>query len=236
MAELSVADLEEQLKTMRVRNDLHGEFLTLRSLGFALQKNRQFTKASACLIKTLKLAKDNPNARDLALVHAGLGCVYWEMAQLKKAVTHFHSALEVQKEFQDAPGRAGLLFLMGMSCWRKCQWDEGLAYFSQVQALRPIDLPAGMNASEEDGDYSFLWEAVERGVATLQNRVHLGREQKDTLKILQPLFAMIPLYLFTARKNEIEPLLQEAALLARQLQKKDIEEAIPRLQTLIARE
>jgi hypothetical protein len=64
----------------------------------------------------------------------------------------------------------------------------------------------------------------------------LGREQGDALKILQPLFAMIPLYLFTARKNELDLLFQEAASLATQLQKRDILDAIPGIKALIARE
>jgi tetratricopeptide (TPR) repeat protein len=234
MGELSIAELEDELKTMKAQKDIDGEFQTLRRLGSALQKNRQFTKAASCFSRALNLVKDNPNAGDQALVHASLGCVYWEMAQLKKAMTHFQSALEIQQQFQDAPGQAGLLTLIGISCWRKCQWEEGLAYFSKVRELRQIRPPATAN-TPEDGEYSFIAEAIERAVATLQNRVRLGREQGDALKILQPLFAMIPLYLFTARKNEIEPLLQEVTPLAEQLQKIDIQNAVPRLQALIAR-
>lgn len=233
MAELSIADLEDELKTMKEQKDIDGEFQTLKCLGSAFQKNRQFTKAASCLNKALNLVKDNGNAEDQALVHASLGCVYWEMAQLKKAMTHLQSSLEIQKQFQSAPVQAGLLTLIGISCWRKCQWDEGLAYFSEVGELRQIRPPATANTPEDD-EYSFLQEAVERAVATLQNRIRLGREQGGALKILQPLFALIPLYLFTARKNEIEPLLQEVISLAEQLQKKDVQNAVPKLQALIA--
>ena len=233
MAELSITDLEDELKTMRERQDINGELQTLRCLGLALQKNRQFTKAASCLSRALKLVKDNPDAGNQALVHASLGCVYWEMAQLKKAMTHLKSALEIQKQIQDASGQEGLLTLMGISCWRKCLWEEGLAYFSQVRELRPMDPPTTADKPEE-GEYSFIREAIERAVVTLQNRIRLGREQGDALKILQPLFAMIPLYLFTARKNEIDPLFREATALAEQLQKKDIQNAVPGLQVLIA--
>ena len=72
-------------------------------------------------------------------------------------------------------------------------------------------------------------------MVTLQNRIRLGQEQGDPLKTLQPLFAMVPLYLFTARINEIDSLLQEATSLAKQIQKKDIQGAIPKLQEVIAR-
>jgi tetratricopeptide (TPR) repeat protein len=232
MAELSIAELEDELKTMREQQDIAGELLTLRHLGLAFQQNRQFTKAVSCLSKVLKGIQGDPNTDDRAIAHASLGCVYWEMAQLKKAMTHFQSALEIQKQLQDVPCQAGLLTLMGITSWRNCRWEEGLAYFSEVQELSQIDSPANQPGK---GDYSFLASALERAVVTLENRVRLGRESGDALKILQPLFAMIPLYLFTARKNETDLFLQEAASLATQLQKRDIQDAIPRLKALIAR-
>ena len=234
MAELSIADLEDELKAVREREDSIGELGALRSLGSALQKNRQFTKAASCLSRALKLVKENGSAEERAIVFARLGCVYWEMAQLKRAMAHFQSALELQQQFQNAPGQADILTLMGISCWRKCQWEEGLSYFDKVRELRQNCPPPNAKPGE-DGDYSFLAEAIERGVATLQNRIRLGREQGSPLKILQPLFSMVPLYLFTARKKEIESLLREAATLAEQLQKNDIQDAIPKLRALIAK-
>ena len=123
---------------------------------------------------------------------------------------------------------------MGISRWRKCQWEEGLRYFSEVRKLPQTGSPPTAH-KEEGKKYIFFREAIERAVGTLQNRIRLGQEQGDPLKILQPLFAMIPLYLFTARKNEIDPLLREATALAKQLQKKDIQGAIPKLQAVIAR-
>jgi tetratricopeptide (TPR) repeat protein len=230
MVELSISDLEAELKTAREQKDRMGELRTLKSLGSIFQKNRRFTKAASCFSKALNLVMESSGDQELA--HSRLGCVYWEMAQLKKAMAHFQSALEIQQQFQPAPGQAGILALMGISCWRQCQWEPGLAYFREVLEL-PQNLPSTTANTAED-DYYFLSEAMERGVVTLQNRVRLGREG-DPLKILQPLFAMIPLYLFTAKKNEIEPLLQEATSLAEQLLKKDIQDAIPKLRALVAK-
>lgn len=231
MEELNISDLEAELKTAREQKDRMGELRTLKSLGSVFQKNRRFTKAASCFSKALNLVMESGG--DQALAHSRLGCVYWEMAQLKKAMAHFQSALEIQQQFQPAPGQAGILTLMGISCWRQCQWEAGLAYFREVLELRQNPSPTTANTSEDD--YFFLSEAMERGVVTLQNRVQLGREQGDPLKILQPLFAMIPLYLFTAKKNEIEPLLQEVTSLAEQLLKKDIQDAIPKLRALVAK-
>jgi len=231
---LSIADLEDELKTVRERKDIIEELRILRCLGSAFQKNRQFTKSASCLSRALNLVQEKGSAEDRAFVHVHLGCVYWEMAQLKKSMTHFQSALEIQELFHNLPVRANIMALMGISCWRKCQWEEGLSYFYKVHDLCQTHTSI-IAKTPEDGEYFFLAEALERGVSTLQNRIRLGREQRNPLKILQPLFAMVPLYLFTQRKNGIEPLLREAALLADQLWKKDIQSAIPKLQALIVK-
>ncbi len=233
MAELSIDDLEDALKLTREQKDSSGELKILRELGSALQKNRQFTKAASCLLRALSRVEEQGSAEDRVLAHARLGSVYWEMAQLKKAMTHLESALKIQNQLTDASDQAGLLILMGISHWRKCKWEEGLNYFRQAQNHRLKRTPETASRKAK-GEYSFIEEALERAVGTLENRIRLGREQGDPLKILQPLFAMIPLYLFTEKTNEIDPLLQEAISLAKRLQKKDIQEVIPRLQELIA--
>ena len=232
MAELGIDDLENELKTVREQNDTIGELRILRCLGSLFHEKRAFTKAASYLSKALKLVKENGSAEDKAVVHASLGCVYWEMAQLKKAMMQFQSSLEIQQQLQNVPAQADILTIMGISNWRECQWEEGFSYFHKVWEL--CQLQASTTAKTPDArEYSFLAEAIERGVVTLQNRIQLGREQDSPLKILQPLFSMIPLYLFTARKNQVGPLLQEATSLAEQLQKNDIQDAIPKLHAMI---
>ncbi|VAX27000.1 hypothetical protein MNBD_NITROSPINAE05-824 [hydrothermal vent metagenome] len=234
MTELSVAELQDKLKLLRVQKDIGGEIATLRSLGSAFQKNRQFTKAVSCLGSALKLSRNNADLPARALAHAHLGCAYWEMAQLEKALTQFKQALEILKQFPDQAGQTGLLTLMGISCWRKCKWEDGLAFFEEVRDLRQADAQAGVPERAKNST-AFFSGALERAVVTLENRVRLGRGQGNALKTLQPLFALIPLYLFTARKSETDVLLSEAASLADQLHKNDIQSAILKLKVLIAR-
>lgn len=234
MIELSIADLEEELMIRRKQEDFQGELRVLRSLGSAFQKNRQFTKAASCFSKALSRVQEKGSDKDKAVVHASLGSVYWEMAQLKKAMAQFQSAMDIQKHLEVAPVQARILILMGISYWRQCQWEEGLHYFSEARDLRSLH-PLETETPTKNDEYSFLQEVIERGVVTLQNRIRLGREQGDALKTLQPLFAMIPLYLFTAKTNEIDLLIQEVISLAEQLQKKDILNTIPKLQALISR-
>ncbi len=73
---------------------------------------------------------------------------------------------------------------------------------------------------------------MERGVSILENRIRLAREQNDPLKLLQPLFSLAPLYLFTGRETGMDALLKEAASLAESLGKHDILETIPKLRAL----
>ncbi|GJL78996.1 MAG: hypothetical protein NPINA01_19850 [Nitrospinaceae bacterium] len=232
MAHPNLAELENAVKSAREHQDLKAEVSALRQLGSLYQRNRQFTKAASCLLKAITIVEKTGNDQDLAVVEAHLGCVYWEMAQLKKAMTCFQKALKVQKQNQSASGQMGLLTLLGISHWRKCQWEEGLSFFKEALSLRKTqDLKAG-KPSEAEEEFSVLSEALERGVTTLQNRIRLGREQNDPLKILQPIFSMIPLYLFTGRRKGVDSLLKEAGTLAEQLQKKDVLDAIPRLREL----
>ena len=230
MSELSIFELEEGVKSCRENNDLEGEAASLTKLGLVFQENRQLTKAASCLSKARTLVEKTGNESDRALACAYLGCVYWEMAQLKKAMLLLEEALAIQKQTQDVAGQKAVLTLLGMLHWRKCQWQEGLSIFKKVLNLQKIESSGPKNSAEE---YSSLHAALERGVATLQNRVRLGREQNDDMKTLQPIFSMVPLLLFTGRKSDIEPILIEAHSLAERLRKKDILDAAPQMRNLV---
>ncbi len=229
---MNIAALEDELKSARENKDIDGELAALRQLGLVCQRNRKLTQAASCLSKALTLVEKSGNESDRAVAHANLGSVYWEMAQLKKAMTHFREALKIQQRIEDVSGQAVVLILVGISHWRKCEWLEGFSYFQKTLDLqRTHKLKLGEQPHDET--YASLFEALERGVQTLENRVRLGREQNDPLKILQPLFSMVPLYFFTGRQSEIEPLLIEVRALAEALQKKDILDMIPKLDGLI---
>ncbi len=225
---MNIAALEDELKSARENKDIEGEVAALKQLGLICQKNRKLTQAVSFLSKALTLVEGAGNENDRAQALAILGCAYWEMAQLKKAMSHFQEALKIQLRIEDVVGQAAVLTFLGISHWRKCEWSEGFSYFQKTLELQKTHkLKSG--EQPRDGAYTSLFEALERGVQTLENRVRLGREQKAPLKILQPLFSMVPLYIFTGRQNEAEPLLQEARVLAEVLHKKDILDMIPRL-------
>lgn len=229
---MDIAILEGELKSAREHKDREGELSALRRLGSVCQKNRKLTKAASYLSQALALVKTAGEPEDKAQACASLGCVYWEMAQLKKAMIHFQEALKLQRMTEDGVGQAVVLALLGMSHWRKCEWEAGLSCFRQALALQATHelKPWGQ---PDDETYASLFEALERAVQTLDNRVRMGREQENPLKILQPLFSMIPLYLFTGREHAVGTLLEEVTSLATALRKKDILDTIPKLDALI---
>ncbi len=223
---MNPAELEANLKTARERSDREQEARTLLLLGEHYQTVRRLPKAAALIAQALKISGVTENAKEAACVHARLGAVYWEMAQLKKAMTHFQQALENLKRAPHAEGTYRVQTLLAILYWRKCQWREGLAGFRA--ALKSRD-----NVQEETQDYLPLKQALERGVATLENRIRLAREQNDPLRLLQPLFSLAPLHLFTGNKTAMQALLQEAEPLAEQLGKQDILEVLPQLRALM---
>ena len=230
MTDRTIAELEIALKTAREQGNAEAEIGALTGLGSLLQKSRQLAQAASCFLQARKRVEDGGSPKDRAVVLAGLGCVYWEMAQLKKAMTLLDEARNLAKQCDDATGQAVIAAFLGISYWRKCQWREAVACFKEALAMGRSFKPAGAVAGRER--YASLQEAMERGVATLQNRIRLGREQRDPLKILQPLFSMIPLFLFTGRESEMESLLWEAIPLAEQSGKTDMLDVIPELRNL----
>ena len=73
--------------------------------------------------------------------------------------------------------------------------------------------------------FASLYGAFARGIATLQNRVRLGRELQKPLKILQPLFSICALYWVVGNREQFKVCLDEAVALAQSLNKTDILQA-----------
>ncbi|SVD10790.1 uncharacterized protein METZ01_LOCUS363644 [marine metagenome] len=74
---------------------------------------------------------------------------------------------------------------------------------------------------------------MEKGIATLKNRIQIAQNQNDPVRILLPSFSMIPLMFFTGQKEEIPSLLQTIIQLAQQLNKNNILDVIPILKKIM---
>ncbi|MBT7272006.1 MAG: hypothetical protein HN885_03315 [Nitrospina sp.] len=81
--------------------------------------------------------------------------------------------------------------------------------------------------------YEILQVVMERGIEILKNRIHMAQNQNDSVRVLLPSFAMVPLMIFTGRKGEVPNLLKEIVPLAKELKKNKILETITALEKII---
>ena len=216
--------MEDDLATLRQNSDVAGQFRILVQLSHAYQALRKFQKALAYAREALNLVKGQGKSDDRVEALVNMGCVYWEMAQLNKAIGHFHGALSLAEEMDDDAGRKALNAIMGITCWRKGEWSTAFNLFEQA-------LPVWTGDARK---YAGLRAVMERGVATLENRIHMAKEKNDLERTLLPSFSMVPLLYFTGRKEKVPRLLEEVAVLAQQLNKTNILDAIPKLKKLMA--
>ena len=206
---MNLSQLEESYKSSRIKGDWVD--ISEKAIAFAngCQQVRKYDTAITCLSKLTLDMKDN---KLLAEVYTALGTAYWEKAQLKKALEQFEKALVLFKEIDDKAGKAAILSIVGITYWRKCEWDRALEILEDALSLKP-------NREER---FAFLYGAFDRGVVTLKNRVRLGRELEQPMKVLQPLFSSTALHLIIGNLEEFNTCLDECMTLAQQLNQADI--------------
>ena len=186
----------------------------------ACQQERKYDLAISCLKKLLpRVDKDK---RHKAIVLTALGTAYWEKAQLKKALSNFEEALQLFREMDDKAGKAAVLFIVGVTYWRKCEWGRALQILENALNLK----------TDKDNRFVSLYGAFDRGLLTLQNRIRLGRELEQPMKILQPLFSSIALHLIEGNLEVFKACLEESKMLAKQIGNRDILKAIPKISQL----
>ena len=232
MDDLNIKALEESLESLRQHSDIPGRLQILIKLGQTYQSTRRYQKALIYFRQALDLVKDqsNPDHRIVALVN--IGCVYWEMSQLKKAMGFFQDALPIAEELGDDAGRMMLCAIMGVSYWRKGEWSGAINWFEKALQDYPVD-EITTAQSIDPWKYQGLKVVMERGIATLKNRIQIAQNQNDPVRILLPSFSMIPLMFFTGQKEEIPRLLQTIVPLAQQLKKNNILDVIPTLKKIM---
>ena len=186
----------------------------------ACHQERKYDLAISCLKKLLP--RSDKDKRYKAIVLTALGTAYWEKAQLKKALTQFEEALQLFRELGDKAGKAAVLFIVGVTYWRKCEWDRALQILENALNLK----------TDKDNRFVSLYGAFDRGLVTLQNRIRLGRELEQPMKIMQPLFSSIVLHLIEGNWQAFKVCLEESEALAKQMGQKDILKAILRISVL----
>ena len=131
-------------------------------------------------------------------------------------MSNFEEAFKLFKELDDKAGKAAILSMVGVTYWRKCEWDRALEILENALNLK----------ADRDNRFVSLYGAFDRGFVTLQNRILLGRELEQPMKILQPLFSSIALHLIEENWEAFQTCLEESKVLAKQIGHKDILKAI----------
>ena len=191
----------------------------------AYQQERKYDSAVHCLQGALPIIRKKGEDDQEAVILTALGTAFWEKAQLQKALDQFSPALELFKKSGDKDGERAIFAMVGITFWRKCEWQRALEIFADV--WREAD---GLKI---EGRFASVQGALARGTVTLQNRVRMGRELQDPLKILQPLFSVCVLYRMLGDREQFNICFDEAVDLAESLNKTDILNAAKDLSQLI---
>ena len=191
----------------------------------AYQQVRKYDSAVHCLQGALPIIREKGDADQEAVILTALGTAFWEKAQLQKALDQFSPALELFKKSNDKMGERAIFAMVGITFWRKCEWQRALEIFTDVW----LD----SDGLKIDNRFASVQGALERGTVTLQNRVRMGRELQDAMKILQPLFSVCVLYRMLGDREQFNICFDEAVALAESLNKTDILNAAKDLSRLI---
>jgi len=191
----------------------------------AYQKERKYDFAVHCLQGALPIIREKGEADQEAVILTALGTAFWEKAQLQKALDQFSPALELFKKSNDKMGERAIFAMVGITFWRKCEWQRALEIFTDVW----LD----SDGLKIDNRFASVQGALERGTVTLQNRVRMGRELQDAMKILQPLFSVCVLYRMLGNREQFDTCFDEVVVLAESLNKTDILNAAKDLSRLI---
>jgi tetratricopeptide (TPR) repeat protein len=222
---MSLSDLEKKFNLAKERNSPIEIIEAIIPLVNAYQQERKYDSAVHCLQGALLVIREKGGADHEAVILTALGTAFWEKAQLQKALDQFSLALDLFKKSGDKMGERVIFAMVGITFWRKCEWHRALEIFS--------DMWCEAGGVEVDGRFASVQGALERGVVTLQNRIRMGRELQDPLKILQPLFSVCVLYRMLGDLAQFYICFDEAFVLAKSLNKTTIVNAANALSQLV---
>jgi len=221
---MQISELEIKFNSAKIKASSVKVTDTVIPLANAFQEARKYDAAIRSLNEALAIVRECKEVDRQAVILTALGTAFWEKAQLQKALDHFSQALHIFKEYNDRMGERAILTMVGITFWRKCEWQKALNIFSELW-------PEASSLSVDDR-FMTVKGALERGVSTLQNRIRMGRDLQDSLKILQPLFSVCVLYRVLGNRKNFQVCLDEALALARSLNKTDIINAADNLKNL----
>ncbi|MZH03659.1 MAG: tetratricopeptide repeat protein [Nitrospinae bacterium] len=222
---MQISELEDKFNSAKEKISPVEMVEAIIPLVNAYQQVRKYDSAVHCLQNALPIIRDKGEAGQEAVILTALGTAFWEKAQLQKALDQFSPALDLFKKSGDKIGERTIYAMVGITFWRKCEWQRALELFTDVWSETEGLLI--------DNRFASVQGALERGIVTLQNRVRMGRELQDSLKILQPLFSVCVLYRMLGNREQFDNCFNEAVALAESINKTDILNAAKDLRQLI---
>ena len=210
------------------------DFKTLSQLGLDCQAKRQFQKALAYSKQAYELVKTEASPDDLIVAFVNMGAIYWEMSQLRKATNLFNDSLLIAEQIGDDVGRRMLYSIIGISSWRMGEFIKAIKLFEEaLKAMPEAKVEYEKTQLVPPWKYEILHVVMLRGIETLKKRIQIARNQHDSVRILLPSFSMVPLMLFTGRKEAIPSIFEEIVPLAKELKNNKILNTITELEKII---
>jgi tetratricopeptide (TPR) repeat protein len=222
---MSLFELEKKFNCAKEKSSPNEMIEAVIPLVNAYQQVRKYDAAVHSLQGTLLTIREKGEVDQEAVILTALGVAFWEKAQLQKALDQFRLALDLFIKSGDRMGERAIFTMVGITFWRKCEWQRALEIFTDLW-LETVEI-------EIEGRFASVEGALERGIVTLQNRIRMGRELQDRLKILQPLFSVCVLYRVIGEFEQFDICFDEAVVLAESLNKTDIINAAKSLSQLV---
>ncbi len=131
----------------------------LESLGWAYIRMGDYEKASELLVKSLKIAENFRDKKEIAHAHHSIGTMSLTKGDFDEALKHLEKALEIREDIDDAIGQPASLNNIGIVHYNKGEMDKALEYYGQ-----------SLEINEKIGD---KW-----GIATAFNNIGLVHSEK----------------------------------------------------------
>ena len=220
----TLPELQNTLDESQSRNDYELEVATRMKMGYFHKQQRKWPQAVRAYREALQIVTDRKDAAKMACIQACMGTVLWEQAQLHKAIDCFEQSLSLLAECLEADAERVVKSILGISLWRRGDWDRSIELLVETRPLTKTEVPES---------YQPLYEAMEKAVQQIENRIPAAQGNNNIRRVMQAHFTLVPLYLLLGRQDQAKLHLNKSESLAMQLKDENVLQTIPKLQPLL---
>ncbi len=220
----TLVELQHILNESQSRKDVEMEVATRMKMGYYHKQQRKWPLAIRAYQEVLQIVTDQKDAEKMACILACMGTVLWEQAQLNKAIDCFEQSLNILAENPEADAVRVVKAILGISLWRRGEWDRALQLLIETRPLTKAEVPES---------YQPLYEALEKAVQQIENRIPAAQGNNNIRRVMQAHFTLVPLNLLLDRQEQTKIHLNVSKALAMQLNDEKIIRTTPELQSLL---